>query len=409
MSNSSNDEKSKPKPKRATKKVAAESDEEVVVKVKTGKREESSDSVGITKASKMKKEEDEEDLPTEKKRDGPNYKQLWEKGVSIGLINDSIKTSKPSHRFIVYYKTLEEKIAEYEAASSDDKAEMSAAFEVYFDKQKEENDRRYKEKKSTAKKSTKKSKEKEKSTHKKGTQKKGTHKKGTQKKGTHKENSDVLKALWNKCMEKGLIDEDHSFYQDISNFITFSELNAIFSRFKSDKKTQKIFSSLNDDIKSFNEMTHPVSRYFKVYRTYEVLWKEAVTLKLISKEVEMKREYFDWINSKTLVAYMETVIHNKDLRQPLSEAIVAKLKKAGRHLKFVTKMQDVDLSELIASATKKGFINGETPCIVDKRCVKRIDAGDLKLAYFSYLKLPDEEAEKRKSRWANYMEYLASE
>lgn len=364
---------------------------------------ESEDSTQVTK------EKPEKELPVEKKRDGPNYKDLWESAVKKGLIVDELKESKPFYRFIVNYKTIQEKLAEYEAADDEEKTALTAAFTTFFENRKKENHKAWQEKKSSRKKekgSHKKSSKKEKSTGKKGTSKKSGEKKGTHKKGT-KSVSRSLMELWQKCMESGLIDEDYSFHRSIPDFITFSELKVIKNRYKNGKKQEEIRKDLNDDIKSFNEMSHPVERFFKVYRTYEVLWKEAVTLKLISKSVEYNEKYSEFVTPKILVAYMETVVHNKDLVKPLKNSISEEIKRADDYIARTEKYKGATVQELLNSATRQGFVNEKNACLENEDCVESIDDDDFRNAYFAFLKLPEEEAEKRKARWAAYMKTLS--
>lgn len=365
---------------------------------------ESEDSTQVTK------EKPEKELPAEKKRDGPNYKDLWESAVKKGLIVDELKESKPFYRFIVNYKTIQEKLAEYEAADNEEKTALTAAFTTFFENRKKENHKAWQEKKNSRKKekgSQKKSSKKEKSTNKKGTsKKKGTREKGTHKKGT-KSNSRSLMDLWQKCMESGLIDEDYSFHRSIPDFITYSELKVIKNRHKNSKKQEEIRKDLNDDIKSFNEMSHPVERFFKVYRTYEVLWKEAVTLKLISKSVEYNEKYSEFVTPKILVAYMETVVHNKDLVKPLHVSISEEIKRSDDYIKRTEKYKGATVQELLNSATRQGFVDGKNACLENEDCVESIDDDDFRNAYFAFLKLPEEEAEKRKARWAAYMKTLS--
>lgn len=414
MSSSEETQKPKtPRTKTSPKKVEESgSDEENSVTIRAPRKKverESEDSTQVTK------ENPEKELPAEKKRDGPNYRELWESAVKKGLIADELKESKPFYRFIVNHKTIQEKLAEYEAAENDEeKAASTAAFTALFEKRKEENHKAWQEKKSSRKKekgSHKKSSKKEKSTSKKGTskksgEKKGTHKKGTHKKGT-KSDSRSLMELWQKCMESGLIDEDYSFHRGIPDFITSSELKVIKNRYKNSKNKKEIRDSLNDDIKSFNEMSHPVERFFKVYRTYEVLWKEAVALKLILKSVEYNEKYSEFVTPKILVAYMETVVHNEGLVKPLQNAISEEIKRADDYIKRTEKYKGATVQELLSSATRQGFVNGKNACLENEECVESIDDDDFRNAYFAYLKLPEEEAEKRKARWAAYMKTLS--
>ena len=389
----------------------SDSEEDKPVTIRAPRKQiekESEDSTQVTK------EKPEKELPAEKKRDGPNYKDLWESAFKKGLIVDELKESKPFYRFIVNYKTIQEKLDEYEAADNEEKTALTAAFTTFFENRKKENHKAWQEKKNSRKKekgSQKKSSKKEKSTNKKGTskksgEKKGTHKKGTHKKGT-KSNSRSLKELWQKCMESGLIDEDYSFHRGIPDFITLSELRVIKSRYKNTKKQEDIKRNLNDDIKSFNEMSHPVERFFKVYRTYEVLWEEATTLKLIPKNVKYNEKFSVFVTPKILVAYMETIVHNKDLVKPLQSSIMEMIDRADDHIKRTDKYKDATVQDLIKSATRQGFVDGKNACLENEDCVESIDDDDFRNAYFAFLKLPEEEAEKRKARWAAYMKTLS--
>lgn len=381
----------------------SESEQETPVIVKTRKliEGESEDSTRVTKESGPGKE-----LPEEKKREGPNYKELWESAVKKGLIAKDLGESKPYYRFIVNYKTIQEKLAEYEATEDSDKEGLTAAFTALFKRRKEDNDRVWKEKKSSRK--------KEKGSHKKSskkfTNKKGTSKKSGEKKGTHKKgtsfSSKNLMDLWQDCLDSDLIDEDYSFHRGIPDFITFSELKVIKNRHKHSKKPEEIKKNLNDDIKSFNEMSHPVERFFKVYRKYEVLWKEAVSLKLISKDVKYNEKYSEFVTPKILVAYMETVVHVESLIKPLREAISKEIERADDYIKRTEKYKDATVHELLKSAIRQGFVPDKNACLQDDECVETIDDDDFRSAYFAYLKLPAEEAEKRKARWATYMKTL---
>ena len=65
----------------------SEEDKPVTIRAPRKKLErESEDSTQVTK------EKPEKELPAEKKRDGPNYKDLWESAVKKGLIVDELKS-----------------------------------------------------------------------------------------------------------------------------------------------------------------------------------------------------------------------------------------------------------------------------------------------------------------------------
>jgi hypothetical protein len=438
------------KPKRTTTKTPTKvdspssSEEEVVIKVKTSPKETkevSEDSTPVSKAPALESAE----LPAEKKRDGPDYKTLWANAVELGLIPEEMKESKSFYRYIVNYTTLKEKMDEYEAVEESERAGQTAAFKTLFNEKRKENDQKYKEKKKTAKKSTKKNTKKDeedsdedkprkprsksthrkgresspspevrkssKSTYKKGTQKKSTHKKGTHKKGAgEKEGSDKLMKLWNKCMEAGLIDEDYSFHRGIPDFITLGELKSLYSQYKDAKgKTRDLISSaLNKDIKLFNSQSHPVSGFFRVFRTYEVLWKEAVKLDLINDSLDFNPDYAEWLDPKTLTAYMQTVVQNPKLIKPLAEIVAATIKTASKFVKKAAEHKKMDLKDLITEARKKGFLEKDTPCVDDRKCMSGVNEYDFRTAYFSFLKITDEdEAVRRKARWIAYMTYLS--
>lgn len=439
------------KPKSPRKETKEESsDSEVVIKTRKPQPEVQEESEDSTPISKAKTQENVE-LPAEKKRDGPDYKTLWADAVKLGLIPEDMKESKPSYRFIINYTMLKEKMEEFKALEEGDKPGQTASFKALFGERKKENKRLFAEKKKSAKKSTKKNKAdsdddkprrsrtkstnkkrgdssdddkprkpRSKSTHRKGRDSdespKGTHKKGTHKKGTHKkaagekEGSDKLMKLWEKYMEAGLIDEDYSFHRGIPDFITMGELKALYKQYKgTDKKGKtKISNALNADIKSFNSMSHPVSGFFRVFRTYEVLWKEAVKLDLIDKSVIFNPDYAEWLDPKTLTAYMQTAVQVPDLVKPLSGVITSRIKNGGKFIKKAAQIKEMDMKDLVTEAKRKEFLSDDAPCVDSKKCLSKVDERDFRTAFFSFLKMADEEeAEKRKARWTNYMAYLS--
>jgi hypothetical protein len=416
----SDEEETKPKVSRTTSTKSEDSTEEETKpkakKISTKSKDSSSEEETKPKAKKTSTKAESSDKEESK------YKELWEKGIEKGLIS---KDRAPERRFgyMVRKDQLKEQLAAYKAADVKQKKKLAKDFEKNLAEriQKADDNKAEAIKKGTYKKhgSHKKS-----ASHKKGDSKKGSSKKGSYKKGSHKkggkssEDSNFgtpLMKLWDEAMEAKFIEEGNQFHRELVDFITFSELKALFKQYgkaeKGEKKEMK--STFNEELKSFNDTAPHVNRFFKVFRPYTDVWKEAIAAKLISKDTEFKPSYAEWLPVKTLVGYISTISSldlskdRKAFRDMISPLIMTKLESADKSFEIKTQLTELNNKELIAKLSRENFISEEDVCTADSKCVKKLSKDDIITAFMAWGRLPEAEAESRKVRWNAYLKYMA--
>ena len=393
---------------------------------KTKKTESSSESetvtVNVSTPSKSKKNTSTQEKGKRAKSASPKeassekeegkYKELWEKGISKGLIG---KDRQPEYRFsrMVNKKELLTLLSEYKNADKKTKKKMAADFEENLADKISKAD----VKKSTAKKNGthKKHHDKDKS-HKKHNDKSSHKKGGTHKKGSEdKASGTPLMQLWSKAMEKGLIEEGNQWHRELTDFITYSELKVLYSQYKEAQKKDEVKNSFNEKIKAFNDSIPEINRYFKVFRSYPDVWKAATAAKLIADDVKMEPSYANWLPSKTLVAYIATVNSlpasgdRKSFRGVITPLIAAKIEQAIESTNMSQELKEMNNKDLFARLKEKGFTSSEVS--LSSKRVDRLNLEDMATAYMSWQKqAPDSDlAKDRQAQWNSYLEYLSEE
>lgn len=401
-------------------------------------------------AAKEEEEEGEADEEEGEKKEG--YKELWEKGQDLGLIEKELAPMRHFNRFMPK-KQLLDYLERYEAAAKADQKEIASAFKSEFEKVKAEKkasrkkggthkkggeNKKEAEKKPTNKKAT--ANKQGESNSKKASNKKASNKKnetgetknsrgeGKPKRGTHKKSSfkkggsqkrdgqrehqrSPLMALWDEAVTKGLLSDEDIFHRRISSFITPSELNSLLQSYTqaSEKKKAGLAKALKEDLDAFNEETPRVERFYKVYRGYKEIWDECVTARLISKEIEFLPTYAEWLSLKVLVGYLQTIAsfetadERKSFRTIVNPLIAVKLEAADVQLKYRAKLAAMSTQALMAECVKKGLISKKNSCATNPECVASVDKEDMAVALGAFLSASEAEGDRRRARWEAHL------